>query len=198
MNSRGLAIAARPLLLFLVGAALVFQSTGCAGSTPPPVGEEPARAEPSREPPTTLTGYLLVIEPVADESASREVRQRIMEDFRREIQTALARASLFAEVRTEGGGRREPFLLLRPVVLLDRVTRPADPDAMVEMEVRFEMRVSTSRGLVWHAEYREQSPQELLHQSPFRDRQRILANQAIRQRILAALRRDLTRFLVAY
>jgi hypothetical protein len=69
---------------------------------------------------------------------------------------------------------------------------------MAEMEVRFELRVSTSRGLVWHAEYREESQQELLHQSPFRERQRILATQAIRQRILASLRRDLTRFLVAY
>ncbi len=191
-------MAARPLFLFVVAAALAAQAAGCAGTSPPSAGGERDRAEPPREVPATVTGYVLVIEPVADESGSREVRQGIMEDFRHEIQSALARGALFTEVRVERGDARDPFLLLRPVVLLDRVTRPDDPDAMVEMEVRFELRVSTSRGLVWHAEYREESPQELLHQSPFRDRRRILATQAIRQRILASLRRDLTRFLVAY
>ena len=194
---RGLAREARPLLLSVAGASLAAVLIGCAGPPPPPPtdGAPGGELKPESSAPP---GHVLVIEPVADETASREVRSALMEDFRGEVRAALAGIGLFSDVRTEAAGAPEPLLLLRPVLLLERVAGSADQAPVVEMEVRFELRVSGSRGLVWRAEYREQSPQEILYQSPFHDRQRFIATQAIRRRILISLRRDLTRFLLAY
>jgi hypothetical protein len=185
-------------LLGVAFASLLLGSVGCAGPPPPSRKEAPPSDAATREPAPSLTGHLLVIEPVEDESASREVAPALMDDFRDEIYRALAGTSLFADVRTDAGAASGPVLLLRPIILLLRETSPTEQDLIVEMEARFELRVSSSRGLIWQAEYREESPKEILYQSPFQDRARLLAAQATRQRILAALRRDLTRFLGAY
>lgn len=192
--ARGFASTARPLVLFGAGLLAALTAFGCSASHAPP-GESPGTAETAPLPPS-LTGYPLLVDPVEDRTSGRDVAASFMEDFRNEIRSVMERDRLFSSVVLEPP--RGTYIRLRPVIFLNRVMRPEDQDPSAEMEIRFELTVSGSRGLVWHAEYREQSPREILYQSPFPERQRLLATQAIRYRILDSLRRDLTRFLVAY
>lgn len=143
-----------------------------------------------------MTSHRLLIAPLEEETGPREIRPAVVEDFRAEIRAAILETNLFAQVSVEPAARAD--LVLRPVLLIARETHLEDETPTVELAVRFELRHAVSRGVLWSREYRERSPTDLLARSPFPERRRLVASHAIRSRILEALRRDLTRFLLSY
>jgi hypothetical protein len=196
-DTRGSAREAGPLLYLAAGVASLAGVVGLIGcsATARPGGT------PADEPPkiavedSSWTGYTLLIAPILDETAARDVTKGYMADFRDEIQASLAAIDLFSWIPAEGA--HEPYLVLQPIILLDKITSPEDLP-VAEMEMRFELSVSGSRGLIWHAEYSERSAEEIRYQAQFPERQRFLATRSIRRRILDSLRRDLTRFVIGY